>query len=113
MNTRGSSELGNLKLKERVERSRELDICSIIVLGADFYALASDAMTCAINAKVKELESLPSDELQKYKAGLETVTIEVGEEHFDEALAKLVPSVSLEELQRYKEVRDKFQKNAH
>lgn len=66
-------------------------------------------MTCSINAKVKELESLPQEELHKLKAGVETVSIEVGEEHFEEALSKLVPSVSWDELQRYKEVRDKFQ----
>jgi SpoVK/Ycf46/Vps4 family AAA+-type ATPase len=80
-----------------------------VFIGADFYALASDAMTCAINSKVKELESLPVEELQKFKAGLEPVSISVGEEHFEEALSKLVPSVSIDEIRRYKEVREKFQ----
>ena len=34
--------------------------------------------------------------------------IEVGEEHLEEALAQIVPSISLQELKKYEELRDKY-----
>lgn len=38
--------------------------------------------------------------------------IEVGEEHLEEALGQVVPSISLQELKKYEELRDKYSASA-
>eukprot|EP00731_Ephydatia_muelleri_P023564 Em0015g1147a len=72
--------------------------CPANLTGADLYALCSDAMLASMRKKICELEKqgLGDD-------GWEGV-LEVTSQDFKDALAQLTPSVTQEELQRYKEM---------
>jgi SpoVK/Ycf46/Vps4 family AAA+-type ATPase len=86
--------------------------CPTNLTGADFYALCSDALMNAIREQVMKLEAEAKkqpDLLSELRRGKQSnVIIQVEERHFLEALKSLTPSVSNEELQRYKSLRDHF-----
>lgn len=67
--------------------------CPMNLSGADFYALAADAYLQAIKSAIA--------------SGASEVT--VGQAHFLAALAALQPSVSMEELRRYQQIRASFE----
>ena len=64
--------------------------------GADFYALCSDAMLAAISRAIKKIES------EKVEKDQSLTEIFVALEDFVEAADKLVPSVSEDDLDYYK-----------
>ncbi|TRY54481.1 hypothetical protein DNTS_009199 [Danionella cerebrum] len=73
--------------------------CPTQLTGADLYALCSDAMMSAIKRKITRItEGLESE------AGSLTLTAS----DFSQALSDLQPSVSEQELQRYKLIQQKF-----
>ncbi|XP_035666176.1 peroxisome assembly factor 2-like [Branchiostoma floridae] len=76
-----------------------VDQCPYNMTGADFYALCSDGMLNAIRRKIEQLEAgLPVDQTD--------VTVE--EQDFITALQTLEPSVSISELDRYKQLQGLF-----
>lgn len=102
--------------------------------GADFSALTTEAYMISVKLRIsvvqKEIEQYkldnnmePKDELLpetyfklKHPDDTEAVErelrIEVGEEHLEEALGQVVPSISLQELKKYEELRDKYSASA-
>jgi peroxin-6 len=87
------------------------EACPNNLTGADFYALCSDAMLNAIRDQVNQLEQLYETNpelISEYKKGNKSAVVQVEEKHFIEALNNLTPSVSKDELERYKQLRDKF-----
>ncbi|XP_068683624.1 peroxisomal ATPase PEX6-like [Montipora foliosa] len=77
-------------------------LCPPNLTGADFYALCSDAMLNSVKSKIDLLEQGKAD------PSLESDEILVTEEDFRKALDALVPSVSLQELKRYKDLQRQF-----
>lgn len=77
-------------------------LCPPNLTGADFYALCSDAMLNSVKSKINLLEQGKAD------PSLESDEILVTEEDFRKALDALVPSVSLQELKRYKDLQRQF-----
>lgn len=86
--------------------------CPSNLTGADLYALCSDAMSIAIKDQISSLHSLSQEKLDQYKRDDMTLNVTVEHEHFIAALQQLTPSVSMEELERYKEMASRFQKKA-
>jgi len=99
--------------------------CPFNYTGADFYALCSDAMLKAmvrqidqVDAKIAELNAegkqgnhafpLTPQYYLDHMAGPADVLVEVQEVDFDGALSDLVPSVPTSELERYAQIRAKF-----
>jgi len=77
--------------------------------GADFYALASDALMNAIREKADLLEvehgkDNVADVLQEM--GPDERSVEVAAKHFEEALAKLKPSLTAEQVAKYASERE-------
>ena len=77
--------------------------------GADFYALASDALMNAIREKASDLEleygkEKVADVLQGMS--LEERAVHVAGRHFEEALAKLKPSLTAEQVAKYQSERE-------
>jgi SpoVK/Ycf46/Vps4 family AAA+-type ATPase len=90
-----------------------------MVLGADFYALAADAYSIATHRLIEEFEQIQKqqqqqqpkhDVLEEYKRGTKKTIVEVCEDDFIRALANLTPSVSPQELERFKKIQQKFGK---
>ena len=98
--------------------------------GADFGALTTETYMIAVKERINQLEKeivtfkeetgipledelLPETYLKlKYpddnaKRESETQMV-IKQDHFLEALSKITPSISLEELRRYEELRDKY-----
>ncbi|XP_068088715.1 peroxisome biogenesis factor 6 [Hyperolius riggenbachi] len=86
-------------LDPAVELPLLLEYCPSALTGADLYALCADAMMSAIKEKVQRLQG-GEDERP-----LELV---LQMEHFLQAAARLQPSVSAQELQRYEKIRAQF-----
>lgn len=84
--------------------------CPINLTGADLYALSSDAMALAIKSQIQTLNSLSQDKLDQLKREEANLPVRVEQQHFLTALEQLTPSVSMEELERYKEMATRFQK---
>ncbi|KAF9086780.1 peroxisomal assembly protein [Mortierella sp. AD031] len=98
--------------------------CPFNYTGADFYALCSDAMLKAMTRTADGIESrvvtinkdetstLPRPITSQYYldhlAQPEEIVVQVTEEDFDQALAELIPSVSAQELEHYKQVQKMF-----
>ncbi|XP_074659019.1 peroxisomal ATPase PEX6-like [Tubulanus polymorphus] len=74
--------------------------CPANMTGADFYALCSDATLHAITKKIELLEN---------GTHVDQSSLVIEEDDFMEALKNLQPSVSLEELERYSEIRNQLQ----
>lgn len=87
-------------------------MCPINLTGADLYALCSDAMSIAIKSQIEALKSLSQEKLDQLKKDETTMNVTLEQSHFVTALQQLTPSVSMEELERYKEMANRFQKKA-
>ncbi|KAF4798891.1 peroxisome biogenesis factor 6 [Turdus rufiventris] len=87
------------KLDPSVNLTTILEKCPAQLTGADIYALCSDAMMCAVKRKVEWIE----EGLDTEKSAL-ILTME----DFLQAAARLQPSVSEQELLRYKLIQQKF-----
>ncbi|XP_004673550.1 PREDICTED: peroxisome biogenesis factor 6 [Condylura cristata] len=87
------------KLEPSVSLVAVLDRCPPQLTGADLYALCSDAMTAALKRRVRDLEE-----------GLElgSTALLLTMEDLLQAAARLQPSVSEQELLRYKRIQRKF-----
>ncbi|XP_075352753.1 peroxisome biogenesis factor 6 isoform X2 [Mycteria americana] len=87
------------KLDPSVNLPTILEKCPAQLTGADIYALCSDAMMCAVKRKVEWIEE-----------GLDTENsaLILTMEDFLQAAAKLEPSVSEQELLRYRLIQQKF-----
>ncbi|ORY26690.1 P-loop containing nucleoside triphosphate hydrolase protein [Naematelia encephala] len=100
--------------------------CPFNYTGADFYALCSDAMLRAmtrkaeaVNERIAQLNDTPPPHPfphpltpQYYLATMasrEEMEAKVAREDFEEALARLVPSVSRDEMRHYETVQQEFQ----
>ncbi|TPX72904.1 hypothetical protein SpCBS45565_g00272 [Spizellomyces sp. 'palustris'] len=114
------------RLHPSLDLRRIADVCPFHYTGADFYALCSDAMLKAIirtidnvDAKIATLNGSGPHQHHPHPitppyylenmAEAEDTFVQVEEVDFRKALDELVPSVSPKELQRYKEVRSKFE----
>ncbi|XP_057876122.1 peroxisome biogenesis factor 6 [Melospiza georgiana] len=87
------------KLDPSVNLTTILEKCPAQLTGADIYALCSDAMMCAVKRKVEWIE----EGLDTEKSAL-ILTME----DFLQAAARLQPSVSEQELLRYRLIQQKF-----
>ncbi|XP_049748322.1 peroxisome biogenesis factor 6 isoform X3 [Elephas maximus indicus] len=87
------------KLEPTVSLVRVLDHCPPQLTGADLYSLCSDAMTTALKRRVRDLEE-----------GLElgNPALQLTMEDLLQAAARLQPSISEQELLRYKRIQRKF-----
>ncbi|NWR91800.1 PEX6 factor, partial [Furnarius figulus] len=87
------------KLDPSVNLTTILEKCPAQLTGADIYALCSDAMMCAVKRKVEWIEE-----------GLDTESsaLILAMEDFLQAAARLQPSVSEQELLRYRLIQQKF-----
>lgn len=88
-------------------------MCPVNLTGADLYALCSDAMATAIKSQIQSLQMLSQEKLDQLKRDEANLPISVEQSHFITALKQLTPSVSMEELERYKDMANKFQKKDH
>ncbi|KIO23355.1 hypothetical protein M407DRAFT_27134, partial [Tulasnella calospora MUT 4182] len=104
------------------------DQCPFNYTGADFYALCSDAMLKAMSRKAQEVDSkiatlnaqppphkhphpmTPQYYLAEIATDAETDVV-VAEVDFKAALQELVPSVSTNEMEHYRQVQQKFAKD--
>ncbi|XP_053794454.1 peroxisome biogenesis factor 6 isoform X2 [Vidua chalybeata] len=87
------------KLDPSVNLTTILEKCPAQLTGADIYALCSDAMMCAVKRKVEWIE----EGLDTEKSAL-ILTME----DFLQAAARLQPSVSEQELLRYRLIQQRF-----
>ncbi|KAF6115454.1 peroxisomal biogenesis factor 6 [Phyllostomus discolor] len=87
------------KLESSVSLVNVLDHCPPQLTGADLYSLCSDAMTAALKRRVQDLEK-----------GLEpgSSVLLLTMEDLLQAATRLQPSVSEQELLRYKRIQRKF-----
>uniref|UniRef100_A0A4W4HQQ4 Peroxisomal ATPase PEX6 n=2 Tax=Electrophorus electricus TaxID=8005 RepID=A0A4W4HQQ4_ELEEL len=87
------------KVEPGVSLSEIVDRCPLHLTGADLYALCSDAMTSAVKRKILLIsEGLDSEDSE----------LTLCAEDFSYALDILQPSVSEQELQKYKLIQQKF-----
>lgn len=75
--------------------------------GADFYALCSDALMSSISERIEHLKERPEKYENQQREEENTIVVE--HYHFQLALKNLVPSVSEQELERYKLIQKQFQ----
>ncbi|XP_062952947.1 peroxisome biogenesis factor 6 isoform X3 [Cynocephalus volans] len=87
------------KLEPSVSLVNVLDCCPPQLTGADLYSLCSDAMTAALKRKVHDLE-------EGLESGSSALVLTM--EDLLQAAARLQPSVSEQELLRYKRIQRKF-----
>ena len=112
-------------LDPKLELEEIAEQCPFNYTGADFYALCSDAMLRAMTRKAEmvevEVARLNKTDLplgtpnpltaQYYLASMahrEELQVQVGKEDFEEALKRLVPSVSTGEMLHYEQVQGEF-----
>ncbi|XP_045354215.1 peroxisome biogenesis factor 6 isoform X3 [Leopardus geoffroyi] len=87
------------KLEPSVSLVNVLDRCPPQLTGADLYSLCSDAMTAALKRRVQDLE-------EGLEPGSSALLLTM--EDLLQAAARLQPSVSEQELLRYKRIQRKF-----
>ncbi|KAF6365040.1 peroxisomal biogenesis factor 6 [Rhinolophus ferrumequinum] len=87
------------KLEPSVSLVNVLDHCPPQLTGADLYSLCSDAMTAALKRRVRDLE-------EGLEPGSSALLLTM--EDLLQAAARLQPSVSEQELLRYKRIQRKF-----
>lgn len=92
------------KLHENVSLLSIAQHCPPNFTGADIYALCADAWFHAAKRSVKTLEA---DPLRNNEAGAEEVIVET--EDFMTVLGDISPSLSMEELQNYEQLRQKIE----
>ncbi|KAK3822287.1 MAG: P-loop containing nucleoside triphosphate hydrolase protein, partial [Linnemannia elongata] len=114
----------SFRLHPSLDLANVAEKCPFNYTGADFYALCSDAMLKAMTRTADGIESrvveinkdetstLPRPITSQYYldhlAQPEEIVVQVTEEDFDQALAELIPSVSAQELEHYKQVQKMF-----
>lgn len=88
--------------------------------GADFYALCSDALSQAYRDKVRELEdeveTFNSENFYQQPISLSTymeqnqekLKVFVNSNHFNTALERFTPSVTPDELARYRQIKEQI-----
>ncbi|KAM7008674.1 LOW QUALITY PROTEIN: peroxisomal ATPase PEX6 [Tautogolabrus adspersus] len=91
--------LRKFQLDSSVNLKEVVDRCPAHMSGADLYALCSDAMTAAIKRKISLIEGGVDSEDSPVLLSLED---------FSAALENFSPSVSEQELQRYRNIRHKL-----
>lgn len=105
-----SAQTRKFKLGPSVNIPDLASACPGNLTGADLYALCSDALVVAIRDRVSSMEQLDKKEIEEMKKQDTSVDVLVEQNHFLEALKKLTPSVSFEELERYQQLAAKFTK---
>lgn len=92
-----------------------IDRCSEYIgqlTGADWYSLCADAFTCAaceiIEKREKGVKIGPDELLDESMCKKNDSPLIIHQRHFISAVAKLKPSVSKEELARFKEIQSSF-----
>ncbi|KAI8604817.1 P-loop containing nucleoside triphosphate hydrolase protein [Dissophora ornata] len=112
------------RLHPSLDLANVAEKCPFNYTGADFYALCSDAMLKAMSRTADGIESrvvtinndesstLPRPITSQYYldhlAQPDEILVQVTEQDFDQALAELVPSVSAQELEHYRQVQKMF-----
>ncbi|KAF9944159.1 peroxisomal assembly protein, partial [Mortierella alpina] len=112
------------RLHPSLDLTNVAEKCPFNYTGADFYALCSDAMLKAMSRTADGIENrvvvinkdetstLPRPITSQYYldhlAQPDEILVQVTEEDFDQALAELIPSVSAQELEHYKQVQKMF-----
>ncbi|KAG9325267.1 hypothetical protein KVV02_000015 [Mortierella alpina] len=112
------------RLHPSLDLANVAEKCPFNYTGADFYALCSDAMLKAMSRTADSIENrvavinedetstLPRPITSQYYldhlAQPDEILVQVTEEDFDQALAELIPSVSAQELEHYKQVQKMF-----
>ncbi|GJJ75905.1 peroxin-6 [Entomortierella parvispora] len=112
------------RLHPSLDLANVAEKCPFNYTGADFYALCSDAMLKAMSRTADGIESrvvainadetstLPRPISSQYYldhlAQPDEILVQVTEQDFDQALAELIPSVSAQELDHYKQVQKMF-----
>ncbi|KAF9284745.1 peroxisomal assembly protein [Mortierella alpina] len=112
------------RLHPSLDLANVAEKCPFNYTGADFYALCSDAMLKAMSRTADGIENrvavinkdetstLPRPITSQYYldhlAQPDEILVQVTEEDFDQALAELIPSVSAQELEHYKQVQKMF-----
>lgn len=92
-------------LADDVDLRKVVENCPMNLTGADFYALASDAMSNAFHERITaSINGEINEEEQNQK-------LIVYQNHFIKAVNSLVPSVSLDELEYYHKVQKQFSGN--
>ncbi|KAI7825209.1 P-loop containing nucleoside triphosphate hydrolase protein [Gamsiella multidivaricata] len=115
---------GRFRLHPSLDLTNVAEKCPFNYTGADFYALCSDAMLKAMSRTADGIEkrvvAINSDETSTlplpitsqyyldHLAQPDEILVQVTEEDFDQALAELVPSVSAQELEHYRQVQKMF-----
>ncbi|PRP76677.1 hypothetical protein PROFUN_14946 [Planoprotostelium fungivorum] len=103
---------GKLVTKYRFKLGREVDLkeiserCPLNLTGADFYALASDALLTAMTEQIERFEEREKETGERAREEEMRVTVE--QHHFIQAIENLTPSVSPEELTRYKQLQSTY-----
>ncbi|KAI1299511.1 peroxisomal assembly protein [Mortierella claussenii] len=112
------------RLHPSLDLANVAEKCPFNYTGADFYALCSDAMLKAMSRTADGIEkrvvainnddssTLPRPITSQYYldhlAQPDEILVQVTEEDFDQALAELIPSVSAQELEHYRQVQKMF-----
>ncbi|KAF9107306.1 peroxisomal assembly protein [Mortierella sp. AM989] len=112
------------RLHPSLDLANVAEKCPFNYTGADFYALCTDAMLKAMSRTAEGIEkrvvTINNDETstlplpitsQYYLDHLvqpDEILVQVTEEDFDQALAELIPSVSAQELEHYRQVQKMF-----
>ncbi|KAL1250824.1 hypothetical protein QQF64_018620 [Cirrhinus molitorella] len=91
--------LRKFKVDPSVCLSEVVESCPPQLTGADLYALCSDAMMCSIKRKISRIAEGVDSELS---------ALTLCSEDFRQALSGLQPSVSEQQLNRYKLIQQKF-----
>ena len=117
-----------LSRKFSLERDVDLSLiseqCPLTFTGADFYALASDAMMLAFKRKVDEVINRLREEEEKVGEKVDTrvflssldsddplLHVTVAHCDYEAALKALTPSLSFDELAHYKRLKEQFSPN--
>ncbi|KAG0003724.1 peroxisomal assembly protein [Entomortierella chlamydospora] len=112
------------RLHPSLDLANVAEKCPFNYTGADFYALCTDAMLKAMSRTADGIENrvvainndetstLPRPITSQYYldhlAQPDEILVQVTEEDFDQALAELIPSVSAQELEHYRQVQKMF-----
>ncbi|KAF8979816.1 peroxisomal assembly protein [Entomortierella lignicola] len=112
------------RLHPSLDLANVAEKCPFNYTGADFYALCTDAMLKAMSRTADGIEkrvvainsddtsALPRPITSQYYldhlAKPDEILVQVTEEDFDQALAELIPSVSAQELEHYRQVQKMF-----
>ncbi|KAF9393749.1 peroxisomal assembly protein [Mortierella sp. AD011] len=93
------------RLHPSLDLANVAEKCPFNYTGADFYALCTDAMLKAMSRTANGIENRY---YLDHLAQPDEILVQVTEEDFDQALAELIPSVSAQELEHYRQVQKMF-----